>query len=99
MATPINSVSDLMRVAVDHDYDEPVFAQVVGDDGSAWNMTMNAGRLAPGFTGLVIQLTHPELGTLVKKDQTQLPTNEAEARAMIAVGTKWLQDNLGSSHG
>lgn len=99
MATPINNVSDLMRVAVDHDYDEPVTAQVVGEDGATWIMPLTGGREAPGFTGLVLQLTHPELGTLTKKGHTRLPTNEAEANAMIAVGTKWLHDHRGDSHG
>lgn len=65
MSTPIFTVADIRKAIEGRSDDEVVHNQVVAVDGTTWTM---ACVIAPVFNfprGLVIDMSHPQLKTLL----------------------------------
>ena len=57
----IRTVGDIRKALEGRKDDEPAFAQVEANDGSAWNMEL---EINPAFLGRVVTLKHKDLETL-----------------------------------
>ena len=71
MRKQIDVVCDLSEVLSGVGPCEPVYAQVVAEDGSSWYMALTVGKPFGKKRGLVITMHHPGLKTLPELESTK----------------------------